>query len=122
MRKETNFSEQAVLEAQVTRLETEMNQMKDQSNRAPIHQHESPSNIQKSQMDDRNALLRQGTSNMPKSCADLKIMGHTSSGIFLIKGVKTVETVFCDFSLVTTNPSKLQKRIDLLFKSKVFNK
>jgi hypothetical protein len=30
------------------------------------------------------------------------------SGMFLIKGVKTVETVFCDFTLAATDPSKLQ--------------
>jgi hypothetical protein len=87
------------------RLETEVNQMKAQAIRA-----QEP--LLTAQQQSRNYInatsLRQGTTQLPKFCVDLKIMGHTLSGMFLIKGVKTVETVFCDFTLAATDPSKLQ--------------
>jgi hypothetical protein len=87
------------------RLETEVNQMKAQAIRAQ----EPLLTAQQQSRNYSNATsLRQGTTQLPKSCVDLKIMGHTLSGMFLIKGVKTVETVFCDFTLATTDPSKLQ--------------
>jgi hypothetical protein len=36
---------------------------------------------------------------MPKSCADLKGIGHTlfSSGLYPVLGQKLVEMVYCDF-------------------------
>ena len=35
---------------------------------------------------------------MPKSCADLRYLGHSSNGLYLIMGTEKVETVFCDFA------------------------
>ncbi|XP_045027699.1 uncharacterized protein LOC116920333 [Daphnia magna] len=51
-----------------------------------------------------DAAVRQTPSGMPRSCADLKDRGHTLNGIYSIMGAKSVETVYCDFSLSTTDP------------------
>ena len=42
---------------------------------------------------------------MPKSCADLRYFGHTINGLYLIMATENVETVFCDFSLIPSDPS-----------------
>ena len=57
-------------------------------------------------------VLRQATVKVPTSCLDVYINGHTwganpSSGIYLIMGPKFVETVFCDFTKLITDPSEL---------------
>jgi hypothetical protein len=57
--------------------------------------------------------LRQATVKVPTSCLDVYINGQTTnmatplSGIYLIMGPKFVETVFCDFTKFTTDPSEL---------------
>ena len=99
---------QGILEAQVTRLETEVNQMKAQAIRAQEFKQQEPLFTAQQSRSYNATSLRQGTNKLPKSCVDLKIMGHSLSGMFLIKGVKTVETVFCDFTLASTDPSKFQ--------------
>ena len=43
---------------------------------------------------------------MPKSCADLKDMGHRLNGIYSVVGPQFMETVFCDFCKATNDPSK----------------
>jgi hypothetical protein len=53
-----------------------------------------------------DAILRQTTSKIPRSCADIKTNGHTSSGIYSIIGAKSMESVFCDFCKTTSDPSK----------------
>lgn len=58
-------------------------------------------------------VLRQATVKVPTSCLDVYINGQTTnmatplSGIYLIMGPKFVETVFCDFTKLTTDPSEL---------------
>ncbi|XP_046632890.1 uncharacterized protein LOC124312428 [Daphnia pulicaria] len=52
-----------------------------------------------------DAILRQTTSKIPRSCADIKTNGHTSSGIYSIIGAKSMESVFCDFCKTTSDPS-----------------
>ena len=44
---------------------------------------------------------------MPKSCADLRYYGQNINGLYLIMGMGKVETVFCDFSVLSSDPSKL---------------
>ena len=41
--------------------------------------------------------LRQVGSTLPRSCWDLKTMGQSVNGIYLVQGAKSIETVFCDF-------------------------
>jgi hypothetical protein len=52
------------------------------------------------------STLRQGAQSIPKSCGDLRSMGHTFSGMYLIMGTKSVETVFCDFCKPQNDSSK----------------
>ena len=44
---------------------------------------------------------------MPTSCAELRYFGQTINGLYLIMGTDKVETVFCDFSVLPSDPSKL---------------
>jgi hypothetical protein len=53
-----------------------------------------------------NLTLRQATSKIPRSCADLKNLGHVSSGLFSVMGAKSVEMVFCDFCKQSTDLGK----------------
>ena len=52
------------------------------------------------------AANRQGTSTVPRSCADLKCKGETISGLYSIMGAKSVEMVYCDFSKATNDAGK----------------
>ena len=40
---------------------------------------------------------------MPTSCKDLELMGQKIGGIFLVKGLKNINAVFCDFNPNTNN-------------------
>ena len=40
---------------------------------------------------------------MPTSCKDLESMGQKISGIFLVKGLRKIDAVFCDFNPKTNN-------------------
>jgi hypothetical protein len=42
---------------------------------------------------------------LPSSCGDLKMIGHIWSGFYSIKGAKMMESVYCDFSKLPTDPS-----------------
>ncbi|XP_057365354.1 uncharacterized protein LOC130699603 [Daphnia carinata] len=50
------------------------------------------------------------TEAMPRSCKDLWRIGHTLNGIYLVRGDKRVETVFCQFDK-RPNEQDFQKRI-----------
>ena len=43
---------------------------------------------------------------MPKSCVDLLRLGHTLTGLYSVAGDGRVESVYCDFSKLSTDPSK----------------
>ncbi|KAI9563595.1 Contactin-associated protein-like 2 precursor [Daphnia sinensis] len=40
----------------------------------------------------------------PTSCADLRILGNTLSGFYLVKGINSVENVDCDFTKLQNDP------------------
>ena len=42
---------------------------------------------------------------LPSSCGDLKKIGHIWSGFYSIKGAKMIESVYCDFSKLPSDPS-----------------
>jgi hypothetical protein len=46
-------------------------------------------------------------SGMPSSCEDLGLIGHTLSGLYSVMGTEQVETVYCDFSKLPGETSKL---------------
>jgi hypothetical protein len=41
---------------------------------------------------------------LPSSCGDLKMIGHTLNGFYSIKGKKMMESVYCDFSKLPSDP------------------
>ena len=44
---------------------------------------------------------------LPKSCADFRYLGHAASGLYLIAGTEKVETVYCDFTALPNDLSKI---------------
>ena len=51
-------------------------------------------------------VVNPGAPRIPRSCADLKCMGQTASGLYTIIGVSSAELVFCDFTKPFTEPGK----------------
>jgi hypothetical protein len=41
---------------------------------------------------------------LPSSCGDLKMIGHIWSGFYSIAGSTMMESVYCDFSKLPTDP------------------
>ncbi|XP_059351520.1 C1q-related factor-like isoform X2 [Daphnia carinata] len=41
---------------------------------------------------------------MPTSCADLIEIGHTLNGLYSVMGSKSVESVYCDFTITPSDP------------------
>ena len=44
---------------------------------------------------------------LPSSCSDLKLIGHTLNGFYSIVGSAMMESVFCDFSKLPSDPGKM---------------
>ena len=58
---------------------------------------------------------------MPKSCEDLKKIGHKKSGLYPVMGTKTVDNVYCDFTKSINDAGKYDKYIIILFTRKINN-
>jgi hypothetical protein len=43
---------------------------------------------------------------LPSSCDDLKIIGHTLNGFYSIAGSAMMESVYCDFSKLPSDPGR----------------
>ncbi len=43
---------------------------------------------------------------LPSSCADLKMIGHTLSGFYSVLGSAKMESLYCDFTKLPTDPGK----------------
>ena len=56
---------------------------------------------------DSNDKTAVAATGIPKSCADLRYMGHTANGLYLIMGTEKVETVYCDFTAFPSDQSKI---------------
>ena len=41
---------------------------------------------------------------LPSSCGDLKMIGHTLNGFYSIAGSAMIESVYCDFSKLPSDP------------------
>jgi hypothetical protein len=37
-------------------------------------------------------------SGMPRTCADLRGLGHALNGMYLVMGIDSIENIYCDFS------------------------
>jgi hypothetical protein len=46
---------------------------------------------------------------LPSSCADLKMIGHTLSGIYSVMGSAKMESVYCDFTKLPDDAGKCFK-------------
>jgi hypothetical protein len=42
---------------------------------------------------------------LPTSCEDLMLIGHTLNGFYSIKGAKMIESVYCDFTQLPSDAS-----------------
>jgi hypothetical protein len=55
-------------------------------------------------------LICSGSSSLtefPTSCEDLWLIGHTLNGFYSIKGTQMIESVYCDFTQLPSDTSKL---------------
>ena len=43
-------------------------------------------------------IVNEIVDKIPTSCADLRALGHSSSGFYLVQGTDLVETIYCDFT------------------------
>jgi TolA-binding protein len=43
---------------------------------------------------------------LPSSCGDLKMIGHTLNGFYSVMGSAMMESVYCDFSKLPSDPGK----------------
>jgi hypothetical protein len=53
---------------------------------------------------------------LPSSCGDLKMIGHTLSGIYSVMGSSMMESVYCDFTKLPSdagNPFRFSQIIQL---------
>nr|CAH0102064.1 unnamed protein product [Daphnia galeata] len=64
----------------------------------------------KTALNARTRDIRDMGGKMPTSCKDLESMGQKISGIFLVKGLKNIDAIFCDFN-PNTNNENLEKWI-----------
>ena len=55
---------------------------------------------------DATTLRQVQTTGLPKSCINLRSMGHVNNGIYLIMGANSIDTVFCDFTQAQSSSSK----------------
>ena len=58
---------------------------------------------------------------MPTSCADLWRIGHTLSGLYSVKGVQMVESVYCDFSKLPNEAGINYLSLQFLYTQPNFN-
>ncbi|EFX85587.1 hypothetical protein DAPPUDRAFT_237752 [Daphnia pulex] len=47
-------------------------------------------------------MANQIVNKIPTSCADLRALGHASSGFYFIQGAQKIETVYCEFTKLLT--------------------
>jgi hypothetical protein len=54
-------------------------------------------------------MANQIVNKIPTSCADLRALGHASSGFYFIQGVQKIETVHCEFTKLLTEAGLTEK-------------
>jgi hypothetical protein len=105
------------LESKVTELEAKDIQMQNKMNELELKDVEMRDKI--AQQDSllsgllirKSAPMRSNQSavainGLPSSCGDLKRIGHTLNGFYSIAGSSMMESVYCDFSKLPSDPSK----------------
>jgi hypothetical protein len=98
-------------ESEVTELKSEISELKakDVQMRDKVAQQDSLLLDLLQEKNERTAAAAANGSAMainglPSSCADLKIIGHIWSGIYSIVGSAMMESVYCDFSKLPSDP------------------
>ena len=106
-------------ESKVTKLESKVNELeaKDVEMRDKIAQQDSLLFNLLREKNERTAAAKQfefasmrsnssavAINGLPSSCGDLKIIGHTLNGFYSIAGSTMMESVYCDFSKLPTDP------------------
>ena len=102
-------------ESKVTELEAKYVQMQNKMNESELKNVEMRDKIaqQDSLLSDllirKSAPMRTNQSavainGLPTSCADLKIIGHIWPGIYSVMGSTMMESVYCDFSKLPSDP------------------
>ena len=102
-------------ESKVTELEAKDVQMQNKMNESELKNVEMRDKIaqQDSLLSDllirKSAPMRTNQSpvainGLPTSCADLKIIGHIWPGIYSVMGSTMMESVYCDFSKLPSDP------------------
>ena len=91
------------LESEVTELKAKNVQMRDK-----VAQQDSLLFDLLREKHERTAAVANGSAvainGLPSSCDDLKIIGHTLNGFYSIVGSAMMESVYCDFSKLPTDP------------------
>jgi hypothetical protein len=106
------------LESEVTELKTKDVEMRDKTTNLKNKVTELEDKIAQQdsllfdllrEKNERTAAAANGSAvainGLPSSCGDLKMIGHIWSGFYSIKGAKMIESVYCDFSKLPTDPS-----------------
>jgi hypothetical protein len=104
-------------ESKVTELEAKDVQMRDKVNelelrdikmRDKIAQQDSLLFDLLQEKNERTAAGANGSAvainGLPSSCDDLKIIGHTLNGFYSVMGSAMMESVYCDFSKLPSDP------------------
>jgi hypothetical protein len=89
-------------ESEVTELKSEVSELKDK-----IAQQDSLLFDLLQEKNERTAAANQSAvaiNGLPSSCDDLKIIGHTLNGFYSIAGSAMIESVYCDFNKLPTDP------------------
>ncbi len=98
------------LESEVTELKSEVTELKakDVEMRDKIAQQDSLLFDLLQEKNERTAAAANQSAvainGLPSSCADLKMIGHIWSGFYSIAGSTMMESVYCDFNKLPSDP------------------
>lgn len=95
------------LELQVAQLTSQVIQLQSVENQNKILMEEIAQLNEMRKTRVLNGISNQPSTNaisqMPTSCEDLSEIGHTLNGLYSVMGMKSVESVYCDFSNATSD-------------------
>ena len=104
---EVKIAQLETLELKVEEQKEEIVALRNQIDKRQANSPLSELSIHPSSADNNNEKTAVAAVAMPKSCTDLRYLGHTINGLYMIMGSDKVETVFCDFTALPSDPSKI---------------
>ena len=99
-------------ESEVTELKSEVSELKakDVQMRDKVAQQDSLLFDLLQEKNERTAAAANPSAvainGLPSSCGDLKMIGHTLNGFYSVMGSAMMESVYCDFSKLPSDPGK----------------